>query len=234
MERYKSVLLYSGGVDSFVAYHYLGMPKCVYFDLNSKYSQREINFIHDQEPARDSRLKIDTSLSFLGALEEGENAYIPFRNLYLAMTAVAKYSDKVYIAGVKDDKVSDQGRGVHEIWSAHLSQLEGRTIEVSSPFYDMTKADVVQWYVKGFNKLSLLNTVSCFAEGNATAIYCGNCNACFRKAVALFSVGLKLPFYNKTIIDHYSKSIGTGHYDKQREENMEKYINWVQPNDVRN
>ena len=41
----KMILLFSGGIDSFVAYHYLGKPKTVYFDLGTPYTGKEIKVI---------------------------------------------------------------------------------------------------------------------------------------------------------------------------------------------
>ena len=73
------ILLFSGGVDSYVAWYYLGKPKTVYFNVQSRYSRRELGVVKRLIPDT----IIDNSLNFSDR-EVGDKAYIPFRNLILA------------------------------------------------------------------------------------------------------------------------------------------------------
>jgi len=221
MKRYKEILMYSGGIDSYVGYHYLNEPQTVYFNLNSKYSNKEIDAVFKQRP----EIILDNNLAFLGQTEEDMNAHIPFRNLYFAMTAVAKYSDTVYICGLKDDKMTDKNEKVFKQWSDHLSELEEREIRIESPFWEMTKEDVVKWYAEHYNKYKLLDVVSCYSDTDE--VYCGKCQCCFRKAVALFTVDITLEFDDDKILDYYYERIGTGTYDERRDYNMKRYIDFV-------
>jgi len=219
--RYKEVLLYSGGIDSFIGYYYLNKPQLISFDLGSKYTQKELKY----NPLKTENIIYDESLKWLGENEQNLNAHIPFRNLYLALTAVAKYSDIIYICGLKDDEMTDKNEQVFNLWSNHFSELENRQIQILSPFWNLTKEDIVKWYSNKYNKEDLLKTVSCYS--NEDIIYCGKCQACFRKACALYSVGLKLPFYNKNIINYYRQRSEENIYDLMRIKSIKRYIEYV-------
>lgn len=223
MMRYDSVILFSGGIDSFVGYHYLNKPQPIYFNMNTKYSKKEINNLKNFDIKTPI---IDNSLVFLGDGEQNGSAYVPFRNLYLAMTAVSRYSDTVYICGLKDDVVSDKNEEVFKEWSQHLSKLEGREINIISPFWNHTKEDIVKWYSENYDKNDLLNTISCYSDTDEC--HCGKCKACFRKACVLYTVGIELPFYDNDIVMEYKKKLGTGHYDLRREETMKKYFKFLE------
>ena len=43
------VLLFSGGIDSVSAWFYMGKPKCVYVDMMTKYSPKELICIEELE-----------------------------------------------------------------------------------------------------------------------------------------------------------------------------------------
>lgn len=202
------ILLFSGGIDSFVAYHYLGKPKTVYFNLGTPYTGKEIKVITQLIP----ETIIDHSLN-LSSRQIGQNAYIPFRNLYLAMLA-SKYDNDIVIAGVKDDDVSDKNEQVFEKFSILLSELEGGPITVTSPFWGMTKEQVVNWYLQNHPAEDLFKTVSCYSEEATT--YCGKCPSCFRKWCALRANKLVIPFYNKPLMREYYQKALDGHYIPER------------------
>ena len=206
------ILLFSGGIDSFVAYHYLKKPKTLYFDIGSRYTNLEITHIKKMIP----ETIIDTSIH-LGDTEHGDKAYIPFRNLFLALKA-AKYSNTIVIAGLKDDMVSDKNKQVFKKFSDLMSEMEGRQIDVVSPFWDMTKYDVVKWYKDTIDETgnSLLDTISCYS---GTSSYCGKCPACFRKWCVLKANDIDIsPFLNKELIQEYVTSAEENKYDPLRNE----------------
>jgi 7-cyano-7-deazaguanine synthase in queuosine biosynthesis len=214
------VLLFSGGLDSFIAYHYLGHHiKTVYFNTGIKYSDEEERVIKHLIPDT----IIDHSLKLKSReIENSDTAFIPMRNLYLAMLA-CKYGDEIIIAGLKDDAVNDKNPQIFEKMSAILSELNGRKIVVRSPFWEMTKADIVKWYLAGGgNQHDLLKTISCYEPDKTD--YCGKCKCCFRKWVALWVNGIKLEFHNEQLIrEYYDKAI-LGLYVQQRNENIIKAV----------
>ena len=210
------ILLFSGGIDSYVAYHYLGKPKTVYFDLGTPYTKKEIKVITQLIP----ETIIDHSLN-LSSRQVGQNAYIPFRNLYLAMLA-SKYDDDIVIAGVKDDDVSDKNEQIFDDFTTLLSKLEDRPITVTSPFWKMTKEQVVAWYLQRYPADNLFNTVSCYSEEDTN--YCGKCPSCFRKWCALRANNLVVHFYNKPLMLEYKQKALDGHYIPERNELIIKIL----------
>jgi 7-cyano-7-deazaguanine synthase len=214
MCKYDRVLLFSGGVDSFCAYYYLNKPQTVYFDLRTRYSHKELKYIKNAFP----NTIIDDSLD-LRSREIGDKAYVPFRNLLIACQA-AHYSDTIIIAGLKDDKVSDKNEEVFVEMSCLLSKMEGRQINVTSPFWQHTKAEVVRWYLEDFGGTpsDLVNTVSCYSATSTS--YCGQCPCCFRKWCALTTNGISMPFFNNELMDSYYQAAKAGAYVIERNQNI--------------
>ena len=201
------------------------MIKTIYFDLGTKASQKEIKFIKERVPDT----IIDDSLKFLGNTEENTNAHVPFRNLYFAMKA-ASYAKNVFIAGIKDDNMSDKNEAIFAEWSSMLSKTEGIKVNIFSPFWDKTKKDLIDEYIWLRKDLTntealddLISTPSCYIDSEDN--YCGHCQCCFRKAVAFMSFR-KLPFTNNEIMEKYLKRIESGMYNHQSERKiaMELFI----------
>jgi 7-cyano-7-deazaguanine synthase in queuosine biosynthesis len=211
------ILLFSGGIDSYIAWHFLDKPPTIYFDLQTPYSQKEIRIIKQLIPST----FIDRSLN-LSYRQKGDNAYIPFRNLYLAMLA-SWYSDQIIIAGVKDDDVSDKNEFIFGEFSNLLSKMENKRILVQSPFWNLTKEEIVKWYLsKNLNPKNLLNTVSCYSSENTN--YCGKCPSCFRKWCALYANGFDLGFFNEFLMRKYLAKAEAGHYIPERNELIIKLV----------
>lgn len=212
------ILLFSGGVDSFIAYHYLGHPRTLYFDLSTPYTNKEIRTIVRLIPAT----TVDYSLSGIGKWQSGPKAYLPFRNLLMAAVA-ANYDDQIVIAGIKDDMVSDKNEQIFKKFSSLLSELEGRKIRVISPFWKMTKSDIVRWYLESGGDLdALLSTTSCYSKDDDN--YCGRCPSCFRKWVAFRSAGIDIDFYNKQMMKEYYQAALVGKYIHERNQSIVREI----------
>lgn len=214
----RSILLFSGGIDSFVGYYYLDKPQPVYFNLKSRYSNAEIHHLKKYF----SHTIIDDTLSFLGRNEKN-TSHIPYRNLFFMLASAAKYADIIYICGLKDDNVGDKTEEIFNLMSSVMSKAEGKNILIESPFWQMTKLEVCQWFAENHDKMLLLNTYSCYS-GNQDE--CGRCNACFRKRTALYGVGIELPFYDRQIIDYYKKNMSK--YDELRQISMKRYIAYLE------
>lgn len=227
MTKFDSVLLFSGGLDSFVAYYYLDKKaQPIYYPLNSRYTQKELKHINYLQK-QGINILIDNSLFYLGALESGNKAYIPYRNLHLALHAATFYSNKIYIAGLKDDNVIDKNERIFSIWSNTLSETNGEQVQILSPFWNMTKRDVAIWYADKYSALDLdKGTLSCYSP--IPDKHCYSCPACFRRNVALYQVGIRLPFFNKEIIQVYKNKIGKELYNVDREKYMVEYINFLE------
>jgi hypothetical protein len=199
----------SGGMDSFIAYHYLGKPQTVYFDLGTPYAQKEIKVIKQLVP--------DTIIETCLNLKDRQigDYFIPYRNMYFAMLA-NKYSDEIVMAGLKDDGIEDKNEAIFAEWSLLLSKMINRNVVVRSPFWEMTKEDIVSWYISEGHDVELLKkTVSCYSEEDTN--YCGKCRSCFKKWAPFWNNGIRFPYYNKSLMLMYY----TKHYPlKEKEASM--------------
>ena len=210
LQKSDKILLFSGGIDSYVAWHYLDRPKTVYFDLNTPYTKNEIEVIQNLIPTTIIEKVIDFS-----SRQEGDHAFVPYRNLHLALLA-NKYADTIVIAGLKDDKVNDKNERVFRQFSYLMSDMMERKIVVMSPFWEKTKEQVVSWFlnVYGGHKEDLIQTISCytpFKSSRGIKNYCGECPACFRKFVALRANGIEdLAFHNYNLMVEYKEKAGAG------------------------
>ena len=210
------ILLFSGGLDSYIAWHILGKPKTVYFDLGTPYSAREIKYIRKLIPGT----IIDSSLKLGDMQVQGKSAFLPFRNLFIAMMAT-KYDREICIAGVRDDKVIDKSEEAFLAMTKCLSGIDSLPTRIFSPFWGLTKADIVGNFINhGYGmKEDLLGTISCYS-GTEPTNYCGRCRCCFRKWNALWVNGIRLPFHDADIRREYYESAQNEKYDPQRNQHI--------------
>jgi len=214
----EKVLLFSGGMDSFIAWHFLKKPKAVYFHIGLDICDRELEVIKELGVP----VIVDKSIDLSTREIDSDTKFLPMRNLYFAMLA-CKYGDEIYMAGLKDDKVNDKNEEIFAEFSGMLSNLNERRIKVLSPFWNYTKADVVRWYLatvgnEGKALDQLIRTGSCYDL--STGYCCYKCRCCFRKWVALWVNGIKLDFYNRNLLDEYYERAKQRIYVRQRNENI--------------
>jgi 7-cyano-7-deazaguanine synthase len=217
MDGINHVLMFSGGLDSYLAYLTLldnGIkPKLVYASHGSKndeeqlYDAKLLARLHQQE------LIIDTSLN-LGKWEH-ENAFIPNRNGLLAYIG-ALYGDHIWFAIMDGEQTyTDCRQDTFMAVSLSLTKLSGKPVVVDSPFWDKTKAEVIadldpKWYPR------LKMTYSCH---NGDETHCGHCSACFRRWVAFEVNGIDtswkvLPWKTGLAEQYYESAVG-GKYGKR-------------------
>lgn len=143
------VILYSGGLDSFLTHFYLNFLKIdhdlLYFDLGGKYSINEVSLFETYYFKKNVKSSVTVSdCIFLGEWER-EDAYIPNRNLITAIMAnsITSY-DNIWIGGTLSDRVNDNNREVFDTLSNLLSKMHNKTIKISSPFWDHHKPTLVK------------------------------------------------------------------------------------------
>ena len=185
--RGKSVLLYSGGMDSLMIDYLLKPDVLLNISMNSAYDTRE------RESFPDKEIKFLDDVIDLGIYER-DDAIVPNRNAHLVLLA-SHYGETIWLGSVSGDRSFDKD----EIFYNHMETLlnhmwqkqhwtEERRFTVSSPFKDRTKTDLVDEYlIKGGTAEELLQSYSCY-EGEEK--HCGHCKACFRKWVALENNGI--------------------------------------------
>ncbi|GIJ29988.1 hypothetical protein Vqi01_51500 [Micromonospora qiuiae] len=177
------ILLFSAGLDSFPAWHYLGKPPILYFDSGHYGGQQEIDTVRVLAAAHGMDLEISSELD-LSRRATPQGDLIPFRNVLFAMLAAFR-ADVIWCIGVKGDHTADKSPEAFARMSEMLTAFAGRSIRVDSPFWDMTKSEIVAWYLKaGLPVDDLLQTFSCATPG-AAFTHCGRCPSCLRRWIAL-------------------------------------------------
>ncbi|MBI1758172.1 MAG: 7-cyano-7-deazaguanine synthase [Actinobacteria bacterium] len=225
------VLLFSAGLDSFPAWHFLGRPPAVYFDLGHRYAAQERHAITALAEVCGIEVAISEELR-LGRWE-APDAIIPMRNVHLAMLAVNR-ADVVWCVGVKGDATLDKSPLAFEDMSSFISRLSGRPVRVDSPFWDMTKTQIISWYLdEGLPVEHLLLTFSCSrTDGDPT--HCGTCSSCLRRWISLANNGITAPFEAppwqwSRVQDYYVPAMREGRYPAHRAEEFFTALATIEP-----
>jgi 7-cyano-7-deazaguanine synthase in queuosine biosynthesis len=217
------ILLYSGGLDSYIAWWYLGRPKTLYCRLGHRYEAKELEAVRRTIP----ETVIDDTLINLGRNWEEEDANIPARNLFLVLVAGMYGADKVWLVVQEGEmEIPDRSERFFEMATEVCSFLLGREVEVDTPFRHMTKVEMVGWYLKqGLPVEELLKTRSCYSGGEKP---CGECGACFRRIMALKLNGLdeemEVKIESSKIGKEYYRKWKEGKYTGKRGEEMKKFF----------
>lgn len=225
------ILLFSGGTDSFIAWRYLKRPPVLYVDLNTKYSVTESRNVRDLANKYKMDLTIDECLSLKDQEADDASGFVPHRNTFLSLIA-SFYANRIWFAGLKSDVVVDKNPEYALEMSQFLTkqlQHRARSVVVDSPFWNYTKEDTIRWLIahegQQFAESMLKDTFSCYSKAYT---HCGECQACFRRYVALKLHGIKEDFAKDPLvgcreiivtkyIPEMIKSIqGSGKYDFRR------------------
>jgi len=246
------VLLFTSGVDSYVAREYLITKghdiDCLYFDHRGMYCEHELEKIYSLP----FEVKISEDLRF-SHIEE-EDAHIPNRNILMTIMAHAYGYKKVWLGGTLSDRVGDNKPGVFKNLSKLITEVNEEHCEIFSPFYHCYKDDIVRWFVdqKGVEGKEELvkNTFSCFnptednnkhltffTSKNSNKVInfsaplefetkeCMECSACFRKCAVLRSGGIFIPFHNESILRKYQEEFESEIVQNPRVIGTLQYIN---------
>ncbi|WP_233854230.1 7-cyano-7-deazaguanine synthase [Paraburkholderia sp. HD33-4] len=196
--RGKSVLLFSGGMDSLCMSRLLTPDILLCVDSDTPYSRRERQCIEqlidtgDIDGAR--VIKLDGVLRL--SRFERDDAIVPNRNAHLVLLA-SHYGETVFIGAVSGDRSTDKDDAFCALMSTLLDHMwqeqhwtERRTFNVAVPFKRITKTRMVaQYLARGGTPASLLRSFSCYEGG---VHHCGQCKPCFRKWVALTNNDIEL------------------------------------------
>lgn len=185
-----TVLLYSGGMDSFIADHLWQPDVRVYAALGHRYQQQELLTIHRSGV----QVHVDDRL-FLGDLEL-PNAIIPLRNLYLF--AIGTHHGRTVGLGAlatevnadKSEAFRQQAQQVLATCYAESYWSDGEPPSLVYPLANHSKADAVAAYLKtgGDGDRLVAHTRSCY-DGHSR-LPCGHCSACLKRHIALTLNGL--------------------------------------------
>lgn len=224
----QKILLYSGGMDSYLIDKLWKPDRRIYIDMHTRYSKQEINCIKKR---RDDVEFIDFPLGQW----EREDKIIPLRNLYLPMVICNITGNEdvdICLGATAGDRVLDKSEEYVEKATDILSYLyqpqwwipEGKKVRVNIDYKKYTKEDLLKMYMEQGGDLDKAynESFSCYEpdeEGNI----CYLCKPCFRKFVAFASVGYEfpeevlrktIPYIGKEIIPQIEK----GTYGRPTEE----------------
>lgn len=232
MNKQNDVLLFSCGIDSLAAWFYMNKPRAIYINLMTKYTKNELDCLSKLYKLIPELIVGCSDSINLGQFEVGEKAFIPNRNLILASIA-NNFGDRIICAGIKDDNVGDKSEEAFKEMSYCLSFINNRYIEVYSPFWNMSKIDIISWMLKNVtNAEEIIRTsISCYTSG-VGGEQCGKCPSCLRKAVAMSYLSLDISFFKNDItkyplIEEYIQKMKDGKYDEVRSINsLEVFKKW--------
>lgn len=196
----KSVLLFSGGMDSLIMNYLLKPDILLFISHGNKYQDvemRQLKKLADKKIIDKKKLRIFPIGNWLGSFER-DDAIIPNRNLYF-ITIATHFGEKIYLGSVFGDRSKDKSRPFFRKCENMFDYLfqeqhwcKGRTFSISASFKDFTKTQLVKKYLKeGGDGEHLKISYSCY-EGKKKP--CGWCKPCFRKWVAL--INNKIPTVN--------------------------------------
>lgn len=198
-------IMYSGGLDSFIAYHYATSKgydpiSCIFVDMGHPYATKEWNAIQriplDWRPEVDKIVMRDLHSLIAKRLS---NQIIPSRNVMLAVIG-AMFSPRVWINaldGEQNGKEHDKSERFFSDTSALLTFTNAffqRETVVESPFAAMTKAETIGWALNyGIPVDVLYTTTTCYDDHEQK---CGRCLTCYKRKTAFLLNGLDEPGYS--------------------------------------
>lgn len=203
----RDVLLYSGGMDSFIAAHDFPDAMLLYIDSGARYASAEMSLLHRNAPRHVVILKGAINLG----LYERDDAIVPGRNLHLVALA-RNYASRVILSATAGGNSTDKDDTFARITSNLLSHIYSGahfqsepTTSVILPYKHMSKGEMVSHYLRGGHSVEpLLATLSCYDTVDGT--HCGVCKACVRKYMALRANGILWHDWQKSPIDDYDWS----------------------------
>jgi 7-cyano-7-deazaguanine synthase in queuosine biosynthesis len=196
MKMHKEIILFSGGLDSFMTSSKLKhRVPWLFVSYGNRGCEKDLErtlALAGTIPAN-PRVIIDKSLDLKGWADPNDpTEFVPHRNLLLCLVA-SRYSNIIYLSGNKGDVHPDKNpwwaQDASATLSAQIRNLE-RVIEIRSFWWNWYKTDMLKWFLKNRkDELYLLKmTRSCYAN---TELPCGECPNCFRRWVAMTYSGIE-------------------------------------------
>lgn len=217
----KFILMFSGGLDSYLALLTLLdngiVPVLVYAQHGSRNDDEQLHQAKRLAKKHGMGLIIDKTLS-LGDWETG-TAFIPNRNGFLGFVG-ALYGNFIYFAIMDgEQEYTDCRPETFMSLSMALTNLSGTPTVVDSPFWELTKAEVIG-NLDPANYDSLKATYSCHTGGDT---HCGKCSACFRRWTAFEVNGIEEewevnPWETDLAVDYRLKAEAGTYGDKRDRE----------------
>lgn len=221
----KTVLLYSGGTDSWLISQIAKPDIKLFFDIGTRSTEGEIRRLSKD-------VIIDKTLSGLGTLEKDDGSFIlPLRNLYFIARA-AEYGEHIILGTVgsdaHNDKTQEFANKVQDLLNYYYGPSEDGLSEIKDIMVDFsykkyTKAQLLKMYIdQGGTVEEYINkTFSCYTpieyidkNGNKCYKECCNCKPCMNKQLSITQNHLKTPLGRDSkfinVLENKLKEIDSG------------------------
>ena len=177
----KKVLLYSGGLDSFIIKELWKPDILLYFDYGIEQNQAEI-----------SRLPKEAIIKKIDLAEYRQDdgiSTIYLRNLIFASLAV-NYGEHIAIGGVKEDwhidKTEKFCQMATDLFNSVLNKdINSKNVLIEVPYKKYYKKELITEYLKNYGtKQDLIEkSWTCYEPIKINNVYheCGECKSCQRK-----------------------------------------------------
>jgi len=199
VNKNKSVLLFSGGMDSVMFDLLLKPDVLLYAPTGSNYES--IETVRIKELADKGIIDSDKLIIMYDTLDlrpfERDDLIVPNRNAYLVLLA-SHFGETIYLGSVYGDRSFDKDKTFYKLMEDLLNHMwseqhwtEQRVFNVNSPYKDTTKTELIKEYLlAGGKQQNILDSYSCY-RGEEQA--CGICKPCVRKAVAMYNNFMQVP-----------------------------------------
>lgn len=219
------VLLYSGGVDSWLISKLWKPDVLLYINIHGSYSDIELRNLPE------GTLVVD--FPFLGTTEQEGTRYIPLRNLYFLMIA-STFGDELCLGATAGDRgcadktpeFLQMAEDVLNTLLAEQSVAEGRTIRIERRFVEMSKDQMMKEYLAGGGDIETAyrETFSCF-NPSEDGSPCMACKPCFRRFVTFYNNGYRFkPQDISKMRDYIAKRVVSRSSDKSGTYYKDRYI----------
>lgn len=197
-KRKELCICVSGGLDSFLAYHWalkkLGYKEddivCINFEIGHPYQQKEIECL-EKTGIPYKTIKCNFLRDEFDNVPTVEKPFIYNRNTIFASIG-ANLAKRVWIVSDADEN-RPNNTDKNEIFYTELSKMFSQAIGfptvVESPFLDKTKIDTMKWAIE--NGIDMSCTTSCYDEKEKM---CGKCHPCVKRFLYGRKAGLKEEF----------------------------------------
>ncbi len=183
----KKVLLYSGGMDSWLIDKIWKPDVKLFVNIHTKNNELELEKVKKVEGLE----IIDFDISRFEVKED--NYFLPLRNLYFVALA-SNYGDEICLGATGSsthfDKTQKFAEDAAKLINYLLSEKKESNVKIVLPFKDMTKTQLLKLYLEqgGNIETAYTETVSCY-NPNDDGTPCMNCSSCASKFVAFYNNG---------------------------------------------
>lgn len=223
------VVLLSGGLDSFVAYHYAkheGInPLALWLDIGQPYARKEEEAI-DSFDFSVRKIRMNLLQHEWGNMPTPEQQIIPARNLLFTVIG-SMFGGRVWVSalhgeqhGREHDKSERYFKDTSALLTYVLDYLREETL-VETPFAHLSKTEVVAWALShGIPASALLKTSTCYDEQIRN---CGRCGTCFKRWIAMTNNGISENYASPPWLCDYAKSTIDGMREAVREKDYSRF-----------